>query len=86
MTARKKGGASASQFVITMDDGDDTEESSVVGRLKATTRTSEEFQVCILGVFLGVGFCLRLSSSLELLMLFLYTRQRRRVQGVRCVM
>lgn len=45
MTARKKGGASASQFVISMDDGEDTEESNVVGRLKATTRTSEEFQV-----------------------------------------
>ena len=47
MTARKKGGASASQFVISMDDGEDgSEESHVVGRLKATTRTSEEFQVC----------------------------------------
>lgn len=45
MTARKKGGTSASQFVITMDDGEDSEESNVVGRLKATTRTSEEFQV-----------------------------------------
>lgn len=47
MTARKKGGASASQFVISMDDGEETEETNVVGRLKATTRTSEEFQVTI---------------------------------------
>ena len=47
MTARKKGGASASQFVISMDDGEDAEESNVVGRLKATTRTSEEFQVSV---------------------------------------
>lgn len=46
MTARKKGGTSASQFVISMDDGDDSEDSNVVGRLKATSRTSEEFQVC----------------------------------------
>lgn len=46
MTARKKGGTSASQFVITMDDGEDAEENhSLVGRLKATNRTSEEFQV-----------------------------------------
>lgn len=46
MTARKKGGASASQFVISMDDGEDgSEDSHIVGRLKATTRTSEEFQV-----------------------------------------
>lgn len=44
MTARKKGGASASQFVITMDDGEDTHDNTV-GRLKATSRTSEEFQV-----------------------------------------
>ncbi|CAN0048779.1 unnamed protein product, partial [Hapterophycus canaliculatus] len=44
MTARKKGGTSASQFVISMDDGDDSEDSNVVGRLKATSRTSEEFQ------------------------------------------
>ena len=46
MTARKKGGTSASQFVITMDDGEDAEENhSLVGSLKATNRTSEEFQV-----------------------------------------
>lgn len=46
MTARKKGGTSASQFVITMDDGEDAEENhNLVGRLKATNRTSEEFQV-----------------------------------------
>ncbi|CAM9187182.1 unnamed protein product [Scytosiphon promiscuus] len=45
MTARKKGGTSASQFVISMDDGDESEDSNVVGRLKATSRTSEEFQV-----------------------------------------
>lgn len=45
MTARKKGGPAASQFVITMGDGDESEESNVVGRLKATSRTSEEFQV-----------------------------------------
>lgn len=53
MTARKKGGTSASQFVITMDDGEDAEENhSLVGRLKATNRTSEEFQVkwCLLQV------------------------------------
>lgn len=47
MTARKKGGASASQFVITMDDGEEGEENNVVGRLKATSRTSEEFQVLL---------------------------------------
>lgn len=47
MTARKKGGPAASQFVITMGDSDDSEESNVVGRLKATSRTSEEFQVRI---------------------------------------
>lgn len=49
MTARKKGGASASQFVMTMEDGEDGDDSgnssNIVGRLKATTRTSEEFQV-----------------------------------------
>ncbi|CAM9632006.1 unnamed protein product [Ectocarpus sp. 6 AP-2014] len=49
MTARKKGGASASQFVMSMEDGEDGDESgnssNIVGRLKATTRTSEEFQV-----------------------------------------
>ena len=65
MTARKKGGASASQFVISMDDAEDGgEESHVVGRLKATTRTSEEFQVklCCLRfcfvLFCFVLFCL----------------------------
>eukprot|EP00752_Nemacystus_decipiens_P018668 g16737.t1 len=46
---RELGGASASQFVITMDDGEDasgtSEDGNVIGRLKATTRTSEEFQV-----------------------------------------
>ena len=45
MTAKKKGGTAASQFVITMDDGEDAEEKNLIGRLKATNRTSEEFQV-----------------------------------------
>lgn len=58
MTARKKGGTSASQFVISMDDGEDgSEESHVVGRLKATTRTSEEFQVNILCKAFLLLFC-----------------------------
>jgi len=47
MTARKKGGTSASQFAISMDDGDDADEDNIVGRLKATSRTSEEFQVSL---------------------------------------
>lgn len=57
MTARKKAGPAASQFVISMGDGTDEgsdESTSVVGRLKATSRTSEEFQVRT-GVGTGEG-------------------------------